>query len=411
MQTKQCVIIGGGPAGLMAAEQLTQAGFQVDLYDAMPTVGRKFLLAGLGGLNITHSEAYDTFCSRYAQHQAALQSALDDFTPDDLRQWCDVLGINTFIGTSGRVFPEAMKAAPLLRKWLSRLREQGLSIHPRHRWLGWNEQQHIILSSPDGELTRAYDVLILALGGSSWKKLGSDGQWLPLLNAQGIQTVDFAPSNCGFLCDWSDHLRKQFAGSPLKSVAIRFTDKQGNDEKRMGEFILTERGVEGSLIYAFSARLREMLHAQGSATFYLDLCPNHSPEQLAKILKAKPKSKTLSTYLKGRLKLDAAKRALLFEVLAKPDWNDLKTLTHTLKHLAITVTDMTPIDEAISTAGGVDYSAVNKQLMLKAMPGVFCAGEMLDWDAPTGGYLLTACMAQGKRAGMGAVRWLCSVPV
>ena len=388
----------------MAAEQLTNAGHAVDLYDAMPTVGRKFLLAGLGGLNITHSEGYATFCSRYAQHQAPLQPILDAFTPADLRQWCDDLGIKTFVGTSGRVFPEAMKAAPLLRAWLKRLRENGLTVHPKHRWLGWDEQGAVVLESPEGQLTRDYDVLILALGGGSWKKLGSDGRWLPILEEQGIATNPLFPSNCGFLCNWSDHL-KQLAGSPLKSVAIRFSDINGIEEKRMGEFILTEGGVEGSLIYAFSARLREVLQRNGNATFTLDVCPNHSIEQLTKILHAKPKNKTLSTYLKSRLKLDAVKRSLLFEVLAKDDRNDVDRLGKALKSIPITVTAMTPIDEAISTAGGVKHSALNDQLMLVEKPGVFCAGEMVDWDAPTGGYLLTACMGSGKQAGAGAVEW------
>jgi len=406
MQSKQCVIIGGGPAGLMAAEQLTQSGYKVDLYDAMPTVGRKFLLAGLGGLNITHSEPYDAFCSRFAQHQSSLQSILDDFTPNALRQWCDGLGIETFIGTSGRVFPEAMKAAPLLRTWLVRLRENGLTVHPKHRWLGWDEQGKIILQSPKGELKRSYDVLILALGGGSWKKLGSDGQWVPLLQEQGVETAPLLPSNCGFLSAWSDHLIQHFAGSPLKSVAIRFTDIHGVEEKRMGEFIVTERGVEGSLIYAFSARLREAIQQQGNATFYLDVCPNHTAKQLKTILKAKPKNKTFSTFLKGKLKLDAAKRALLFEVLPKQDLNNVDLLSNALKNITITVSATTPIDKAISTAGGVTTASLNDQLMLKNKAGVFCAGEMLDWDAPTGGYLLTACMALGKRAGASAVKWL-----
>ena len=405
MQTKRCVIIGGGPAGLMAAEQLTNAGFKVDLYDAMPTVGRKFLLAGLGGLNITHSEAYETFCTRYAQHQAPLQVMLDDFTPTDLRQWCATLGINTFVGTSGRVFPKEMKAAPLLRAWLKRLRENGLTIHPKHRWLGWDSQGKIIFEAPSGALRRDYDVLILALGGGSWKKLGSDGHWLPILKAQGVATTPLLSSNCGFLSDWSAHL-KQFAGAPLKTVAIRFTDSNGKEEKRLGEFILTERGVEGSLIYAFSARLREVIQQQGIAIFYLDLCPNHTIAQLSKILAKKPNNKTLGAYLKSRLKLDGAKRALLFEVLERHDFNNAEIVSTTLKNLTITLKATTPIDEAISTAGGVTTASLNNQLMLNEKPGVFCAGEMLDWDAPTGGYLLTACLALGKRAGLGAVKWL-----
>ena len=399
------IIIGGGPAGLMAAEQLTNAGHAVDLYDAMPTVGRKFLLAGLGGLNITHSEDYATFCSRYALHQPSVQSILDAFTPTDLRQWCTELGIKTFVGTSGRVFPEQMKAAPLLRAWLKRLRENGLIVHPKHRWLGWDDHGKIILQSPEGEITRDYDVLILALGGGSWKKLGSDGQWLPFLKEQGIATTPLLPSNCGFLCDWSEHLI-QFAGAPLKSVAIRFTDINGIEEKRVGEFILTERGVEGSLIYAFSARLREVIQQSGKATFYLDICPDHSNQQLAKILQAKSKNKSLSNYLKSRLKLDASKRALLFEMLDKDKRSDVNALSETLKNMPITVHAMTPIDEAISTAGGIKYTELTDQLMFTDKIDVFCAGEMIDWDAPTGGYLLTACMAQGKQAGLGAVNHL-----
>ena len=406
MQTKRSVIIGGGPAGLMAAEQLTQAGFQVDLYDAMPSVGRKFLLAGIGGLNITHAEPYEVFCTRYEEHQAKLQAVIDAFTPNDLRKWCDDLRIKTFVGTSGRVFPEAMKAAPLLRKWLTRLRESGLTIHPKHRWLGWDDANQIILQSPEGQFQRDYDVLILALGGGSWKKLGSDGQWMPLLEARGVKTTPLLPSNCGFLCDWSDHLKQQFAGAPLKSVAIRFKGVNGIEETRMGEFIVTEQGVEGSLIYAYSARLRTMIQQQKCATFYLDICPNHSPEQLTKILSAKPKNKTLSTYLKSRLKLDGAKRALLFEVISKQDLNRPEMIVKTLKNIPITVTATTPINEAISTAGGVTYASLDEQMMLKEKAGVFCAGEMLDWDAPTGGYLLTACMALGKQAGLGAVKFL-----
>ena len=393
----------------MAAEQLTQAGHKVDLYDAMPTVGRKFLLAGLGGLNITHSEPYEAFCQRYSHGQSSLKPILDNFTPTQLRQWCNELGVNTFIGTSGRVFPEAMKAAPLLRTWLTRLRENGLTIYPKHRWLGWDDAGQIKLQSPEGELTRSYDVLILALGGGSWKKLGSDGHWMPILEEQGVATSPLLPSNCGFLSNWSEHLKTNFAGSPLKSVAIRFTDIEIEAEKRMGEFIITERGVEGSLIYAFSARLRERVLQKGAATFYLDICPNHTTEQLTKILNAKPKNKTLSTYLKSRLKLDGAKRALLFEVLAKPDWNDINLLSKTLKNIPIEVTATTPINEAISTSGGVCDASLNEQLMLKEKAAVFCAGEMLDWDAPTGGYLLTACMALGKRAGLGAASYLASI--
>ena len=403
---QRVVIIGGGPAGLMAAEIISQAGFKVDIYDAMPSVGRKLLLAGIGGLNITHSEDCTTFCQRYdANSRARLTPLLHQFGAEQLRQWCADLGVETFIGTSGRVFPKEMKAAPLLRTWLARLKQQGVTFHPRHRWLGWQGDKVLRLQHPHGESLAEYDALVLALGGGSWKKLGSDGAWLPLLQAQQIAVTPLQPSNCGFLCDWSEYL-KRFAGTPLKSVALSFTDLFGQCETRMGEMILTEQGIEGSLIYAFSARLREVLNAQGHATFTLDLLPNHSVTQVTSLLQHKPRQKTLSTYLKTRLKLDAAKVALLFETMDKSRQHDIEHIATVLKAIPITVTATTPIDEAISTAGGVCWSALNQDLMLKPLPAVFCAGEMIDWDAPTGGYLLTACFATGLQAGHGVVRWL-----
>ena len=400
------MIVGGGPSGLLAAEQLCGAGYKVDLYDAMPTVGRKFLLAGLGGLNITHAEDCAGFSRRYAQDQKNLQAILDDFTPDDLRTWCKELGIATFVGTSGRVFPEAMKAAPLLRAWLARLKTQGLTVYPKHRWSGWDESGSITLESPTVAFSRPYDVLILALGGGSWKKLGSDGKWLPVLKSKGVSVAPLVSSNCGFLTDWSTHLKENYAGLPLKSVALSFKSTDGRHEKRLGELILTERGVEGSLIYAFSRRLREAIEEMSEATFYLDLCPNHSPEQLINVLKKKPRNKSLSTFLKTRLKQDAAKRALLFERLDKKDWDNTTSLVECLKNLPVTVTATTPIDEAISTAGGVHFEALSTDLMVKSLSGVFCAGEMVNWDAPTGGYLLTACFGMGRRAGLAASKYL-----
>ena len=264
----------------MAAEQLTNAGYAVDLYDAMPTLGRKFLLAGIGGLNITHAEPFAAFCQRYAERQPPLQPLLETFGADELRQWCSELGIETFVGTSGRVFPKEMKAAPLLRAWLARLKRNGLRVHPRHRWQGWDAKGQLIFQNPEASIAVPYAALILALGGGSWKKLGSDGAWVPLLEARNIPIAPLRPANCGFLCAWSEHIRSRFAGSPLKSVALSFTDLHGQTETRMGEMIVTERGVEGSLIYAFAARLRDKLTAQGTATFHLDLLPNHSQAQL-----------------------------------------------------------------------------------------------------------------------------------
>lgn len=399
-------IIGGGPAGLMAAEQLLNAGYAVDLYDAMPTVGRKFLLAGIGGLNITHSEPFPDFCSRYAGRQAELQPLLEAFGADELRQWCTELGIETFIGTSGRVFPKEMKAAPLLRAWLARLKRKGLRLHPRHRWQGWNESGQLVFQHPQGHIAVSCSATVLALGGGSWKKLGSDGTWVSLLAGKNIPIAPLKPANCGFLCQWSEHLRSRYAGSPLKSVTLSFTDLTCQTETRMGELILTERGVEGSLIYTFSARLRNMLEQTGSATFYLDLLPNHSQQQIETALHKKAASKTLGTFLKSHFKLDGAKAALLFETLDKACWSDILQIAAGLKAVPITVTATTPIDEAISTAGGVMFETLDENLMLRILPGVFCAGEMLDWEAPTGGYLLTACFATGKQAGQGTIRWL-----
>lgn len=399
-------VIGGGPAGLMAAEQILDAGYAVELYDAMPSVGRKFLLAGIGGLNITHSEPFAAFCHRYGAQQAQLEPLLATFGADELRQWCATLGINTFVGTSGRVFPKEMKAAPLLRAWLARLKQQGLRLHPRHRWLGWDAAGNLRFATPNGEKTVAYHTLVLALGGASWRKLGSDGAWVDLLAAKGIAITPLQPANCGFHCEWSQHLRQQYAGAPLKSVSLTFTDLYGQTATRQGELIVTARGVEGSLIYAFAARLRDSLNAHGSATLYLDLLPHHSHAQLLARLQQKPPSKTWGTFLKTALKLDGIKTALVFEKIDKIYLNNSELLAKTLKAIPITLTATAPLDEAISTAGGVAFSALDANLMLKDLPGVFCAGEMLDWEAPTGGYLLTACFATGRHAGQGVVRYL-----
>ncbi|WP_020559460.1 NAD(P)/FAD-dependent oxidoreductase [Thiofilum flexile] len=398
------VIIGGGPAGLMAAEQILQAGFKVDLYDAMPTVGRKFLLAGIGGLNITHSEPLATFVTRYGASEAQLTPLLQQFDNQALRAWCQDLGIETFVGSSGRVFPKEMKAAPLLRTWLARLKRQGLQLHTRHRWLGWNEAQEIILQNTETTFTRPYQALVLALGGASWKKLGSDGAWYPLLAAKNVALHPFQPANCGFLVNWSEYLKEHCAGQPLKSITLSFTDLEQQTETRKGELMLTSRGVEGSLIYAFSARLRDYLLHHGSATFYLDLCPDYTQEALIRLLQAKPQAKSWGAYLKAKLKLDKAKSTLFFEYLTQP--TDITSMCQLLKHLPITVTATTPLDEAISTAGGVSWEALDSDLQLKALPKVFCVGEMLDWEAPTGGYLLNACFASGKQGGLGVVRQL-----
>ena len=389
----------------MAAEVLSHAGVQVDLYDAMPSVGRKLLLAGIGGLNITHSEAYDSFCSRYGPAQAALQPSLDAFDPMALRTWVHALGIDTFVGTSGRVFPKEMKAAPLLRAWLHRLRQQGVRFHVRHRWQGWNNAGSLQLTGPTGPLAIKPDATLLALGGASWPKLGSDGSWTSLFRAQGIDVTRLQSANCGFEVCWSTHLQNKFAGEPLKSIAIHFIDHTGQIHQRQGECIISREGIEGSLIYALSRPLRETINATGRATFFIDLAPDRTQEEILDVLCRRGK-KSLSSYLKSALGFTGVKAALLYEVLGKEQINDLKMLAATIKVLPITTQSTRPIEEAISSAGGVALNELDHNLMVKKQPGIFVAGEMLDWEAPTGGYLLTGCMATGRHVGQGILNWL-----
>ena len=389
----------------MAAEVLSQAGIGVDLYDAMPSVGRKLLLAGIGGLNITHSENFTTFCTRFGHEQRFLQNALDQFTPDNLRQWIHDLGIDTFVGTSGRVFPKEMKAAPLLRAWLHRLRQNGVRFHVRHRWQGWTDQGALRISGPDGDITIHPDATLLALGGASWPKLGSDGRWVSVLEAKGIHTAPLQSANCGFDVPWSALLKQKFSGEPLKSIAISFTDHTGQAHHRQGECIVSREGIEGSLIYALSRPLRETINAKGGATFTIDLAPDRSEEKILDAL-CRRGSKSLSSYLKSALGFNGVKTALLYEVLGKEQINDLPTLAKTIKVLPITVHATRPIAESISTAGGVCFDDLDQNLMINKLPGVFAAGEMLDWEAPTGGYLLTASLATGLHAGRGVLNWL-----
>ncbi len=404
--TLRVAIIGAGPAGLMAAETLSLAGIQVDIYDAMPSVGRKFLLAGIGGLNITHSEPYDTFCSRYGDRQAQLRPILDRLPPSALRSWAAGLGIETFVGSSGRVFPSGMKAAPLLRAWLHRLRSSGVRLHVRHRWLGWNSDGGLRLNNAGSEISIKPEATILALGGASWPKLGSDGAWVPLLQGVGVDVAPLQSANCGFDVTWSEHLRSKFAGAPVKSVALTFSDVRGVTERRQGEMIIGAHGVEGSLIYAFSRQLREYLNAHGKATFTLDLAPGYEAERLLAEICHPRGSRSVSSHLKSRIGITGVKMALLHEVLSKEQFADAATLAAAIKALAITVHATRPIEEAISTAGGVSFGSLDEKLMLQSLPGVFVAGEMVDWEAPTGGYLLTACFASGLAAGLGVLDWL-----
>jgi hypothetical protein len=399
-------IIGGGPAGLMAAETLSLAGMQVDVYDTMPSPGRKFLLAGIGGLNITHSEPYDAFCARYGDHRPNLQALLDRMPPSALRAWVHGLGIDTFVGSSGRVFPAEMKAAPLLRAWLHRLRGAGVRIHVRHRWLGWDGDGALRFVGPGGEVQVKPRATVLALGGGSWPRLGSDGAWLPWLAERGVGVAPLQPANCGFETAWSAHLRERFAGTPLKSVALTFTDVQGRTERRQGEMVISADGVEGSLIYAFSQRLRECINTHGSATFTLDLAPGRDAARVLADVSHPRGSRSISSHLQSRVGITGIKAALLHEVLDREQFADTATLATTIKALPITVHAPRPLAEAISCAGGVRFDSVDQNLMLTALPGVFVAGEMLDWEAPTGGYLLNACFASGLCAGLGVQAWL-----
>jgi len=397
------VVIGGGPAGLMAAEALAQQGLAVQVFDAMPSVGRKFLLAGVGGMNITHSEPYPQFVARYAERQDAIGRLLQGFDADALRQWIHGLGIETFVGTSGRVFPTDMKAAPLLRAWLKRLRDSGVVIHTRHRWLGWNADGSLRLAYPQGELSVKADVLVLALGGGSWARLGSDGAWQPLLAERAVDISPLQASNCGFeVAGWSELLKGKFAGAPLKNIAMSVPGKA----PRKGEFILTAQGVEGSLVYAWSAPLREAINQEGQATLLLDLLPDKPVDKVAQAL-AKPRgSRSMAKHLHSQLGIDGVKAALLRELTDQATFADMAALARAIKALPITLVRTRPLDEAISSAGGVRFEGLDEGLMVKGMPGVFCAGEMLDWEAPTGGYLLTACFASGLRAGRAAADWL-----
>ena len=417
-------VIGGGPAGLMAAQELVQAGFAVHVFDAMPSVGRKFLLAGKGGLNLTHSEGPDTFVGRYGARRAAIESLLQGFGPEALRTWASGLGIETFVGTSGRVFPKDMKSAPLLRGWLHRLRHpetstaggQGVVFHMRHRWLGWvygtapqqGEPHRLSFESPDGPLEVRASAVVLALGGGSWSRLGSNGAWVPLLAQQGVSVAPLQPANCGFDVKpgWTEFFATRFAGQPFKSVAISVDDGQGNVFSRKGEFVATATGVEGSVIYAASSLLRNAIGRSGQASFKLDLLPDMTPERVLAEVQHPRGTRSLASHLKSRLRLDGIKSAILHELLPKDAFQDATQLANAIKGLTITLGAARPLDEAISTAGGVLFEVLTPELMLEQLPGVFCAGEMLDWEAPTGGYLLQASFATGYCAGRGAAQYL-----
>ena len=421
------VVVGAGPAGLRAAEVLSSAGVQVDVFDAMPSVGRKFLLAGRGGLNLTHSEDHAVLMSRFGSATEALSAPLNAMGGTELREWAHGLGVDTFVGSSGRVFPRDMKAAPLLRAWLQRLRAQGVRFHMRHRWIGFVADgqgaqggsadaisQHLKFETPLGEVTVQAYACVLALGGASWARLGSDGAWVPWLRHLGVEVAELRPSNCGFdvasetedgqlLQGWTAHFSQRHAGAALKNVAITFEAHGQTVFSQRGEFVVTETGVEGNLIYAASSWLRDEIQRRGRAVIHLDLLPMRSAEYVTAELTRPRGSRSLSTHLKSRLGLADVKAALLYECLTKKQMADPQCLTRSIKALPITVVTTRPIDEAISCAGGVRFEAMTADYMLSALPGVFCAGEMLDWEAPTGGYLLTACMATGEHVAKGVL--------
>ena len=403
-------VVGGGPAGLMAAEVLSAQGVEVHLYDAMPSVGRKFLLAGRGGLNLTHSEPFDSFAGRFGERRAQIEPLLRAFGPEQLREWVHGLGIETFVGTSGRVFPTDMKAAPLLRAWMHRLRAAGVRFHMRHRWLGWpdaaSQSTSLRFATPAGEIDIQADAVVLALGGASWSRLGSDGAWVPWIRERGVAVAPLAPANCGFDAVWTAHFAERFAGLPFKSVAISFIDARGRRFARKGEFVATATGVEGSLIYAASALLRDEIAAQGSATLLLDLLPDRSAEQVRAAALHPRGARSLASHLKSRLGLEGIKTGVLHEVLTREQMHAPEKLAETIKAVPLRLLAPRPIDEAISTAGGVRFEALDAHLMSLALPGVFFAGEMLDWEAPTGGYLLTASMASGAAAARGVMSYL-----
>ncbi|WP_077963875.1 TIGR03862 family flavoprotein [Ensifer adhaerens] len=400
MGQNNIAIIGGGPSGLMAAEVLSESGHAVTVYESMPTVARKFLLAGKSGLNITHSEDYAAFAERFGSASSRLRSALDGFTPDDVRQWAKALGTETFVGSSGRVFPEVMKASPLLRAWLKSLEGRGVKILTRHRWTGFQGKE-LVFDTPDCKKQVSADATLLALGGASYPRLGSDAAWIPWLDERGVTVAGFEPANCGFDVDWSETFRDRFAGAALKAVTA--TSEAGTIP---GEFVVSKSGIEGSLVYAHTSALRDRLSRGETANLVIDLAPGRTVEKLAKDLGRFDSKTSFSNRLRKGAGLEGVKAALLREV--SPDAARLAPLdlAALIKAVPIPLKRPRPIAEAISSAGGVTWSAIDDDYMLRALPGTFVAGEMIDWEAPTGGYLLSACFATGRAAARGIDRWL-----
>lgn len=398
-------IIGGGPAGLMAAETARAAGLSVDLYEAKGSVGRKFLIAGKGGMNLTHSEPRPAFDARYRERANEVGAWLDQFDAHALRAWAAGLGVDTFVGSSGRVFPTDLKAAPLLRGWVRRLKDQGVRFHVHHRWTGWDDAGALRLDTPDGPRSITADATVLALGGASWPQLGSDGAWQAWLGARGVPVSPLKPANCGFDIDFSAHMARH-AGAPLKPVVAHWRDAMGQAHAQQGECVLTETGIEGSVVYAIAPDLREAIERDGRARLELDLAPGRDLARLVTALSRPRKGRSIGEHLRRATGIAGAKAALVFEALDAAARNDPAQLAAAIHRLPLVLQRARPVAETISSAGGVSLETLDASLMLKVLPGVFCAGEMLDWEAPTGGYLLTACFASGRRAAKGAAAWL-----
>lgn len=398
-------VIGAGPAGLMAAEVLAEGGARVTVYDAMPSAGRKFLMAGRGGLNLTHSEPLPQFIARYREAAPKLQAAIEAFSPDALRAWSEALGEPTFIGTSGRVFPKAFKASPLLRAWLRRLDAVGVQFAFRHRWIGWNSEGRLVFQRPDGPSAVAADAAVLALGGASWPRLGSDGGWTTILAAKGVAVAQLLPANCGFTVAWSDIFRSRFEGQPLKSIALSF----GPHSVR-GEAIVTRAGIEGGAIYALSAELREAIAANGAAVLHVALRLDVDQAELVKRLSAPRGKQSFSNFLRKAAQLSPVAVGLLQEAAIQAGQSlsgvPPERLAELINAVPVKLTGVAPIARAISSAGGICFDELDADFMIRKLPGVFAAGEMLDWEAPTGGYLLQASFATGAAAGRGVLRWL-----
>ena len=405
----QIAVVGGGPAGLMAAEVLVQGGARVTVYEGMASLGRKFLLAGRGGLNLTHSEDLQRLLGRYGAAEVRLRPAIEAFPPAALRIWCEALGQPTFVGSSGRVFPKAMKTSPLLRAWLRRLDAAGVAFKLRHRWTGWDEAGALAFATPDGPVTVVADASVLALGGASWPQLGSSGAWVEVLGAAGVRVVPLQPANCGFLVAWSEIFRSRFAGAPLKRLGLSF-----GPHKVRGEALIAETGLEGGGIYALSAPLREAIATSGEAILRIDLLPDIASAALEQRLAAPRGKQSLSTFLRKAASLSPAAIGLLHEAtIAASERASGMTpaaLAGLIKAVPLRLTGTAPIARAISTAGGIAFDEVDDRFMLRRLPGVFAAGEMLDWEAPTGGYLVQACFATAVAAGRGVLQWLARTP-